>query len=177
MAKKLTPKQELFCREYLVSLDAKAAYLKVYKCSEAAADSNATRLMGHDGCKAFIAQLQKPMIKKLEVKADFVLQELMHMAGFDIAEAYNKDGSLKNIHDMPVEIRKCIKSVETIEVYEGSGADRIYIGDTKKIHFWPKDKALEMLGRHKKLFTDLLEIKDSSKLAERLGRARDRVKK
>lgn len=46
--------------------------------------------------------------------------------------------------------------------------------DGVEIKMHPKDKALEMLGRHLKLFTDKVEVHDTFDLARRLREARER---
>ena len=171
----LKEKHEQFCREYIVDLNATQAYLRVYKSSsEKAANKNATRLMVNDGVQKRIQELANERADRTEVNADTVLKGLLEIATTDIAEAFNEDGTLKPIHEIPIEVRKAISSIEVNELFEGFGKERTQIGLTKKIKFWDKVRSLENLGRHLKLFTDKLEVTDMS-LADEIRKARLRV--
>lgn len=55
-----------------------------------------------------------------------------------------------------------------------AGVKRTKDGIEIKVH--PKEKALEMLGRHLKLFTDVVEHKGLEGLSDRLAKARERAK-
>ena len=61
------------------------------------------------------------------------------------------------IHEIPEEIRRAISGLETFEEFEGFGKDREKIGDTKKLKFWDKPRALELLGKHLGLFVDKVD--------------------
>lgn len=174
----LNERQKLFVEEYLVSLNGRQAYQKAYgkKAKPESADTAAWNLLSRPHVQEYIRQKQEKKLQKIEIKAETVLGELLKIATSDIGQAYNEDGSLKHVKDMPEEIRKSVSGVESLEVYEGSGQDRVYIGDTKKLKLWDKTKALEMLGRHLKLYTDVVEHKGTINLAERLSQARKRKK-
>lgn len=78
----------------------------------------------------------------------------------------------------------------------GDGVGRVVIADTRnltpaarsvfsgvkhgkhgiEITFHSKEKSLEMIGRHLKLFTDVLEVKDTTAISSRMKAARDRAK-
>lgn len=151
---KLTPKQERFCREYAIDCNATQAAIRA-GYSEKTADNNAHRLMGNEGIKAKIAELQGKTAKKLEITSEFVLGELLKLATVDLSKAYDENGNLKQIHDIPEDVRKAIAGVETY--YERSGKDEEGNPDmctVKKIKFWDKTKALQMLGQHLKLFAE-----------------------
>ena len=68
---------------------------------------------------------------------------------------------------MPEALRLAISSIEVFEEFEGSGKDRVYIGDTKKLKIWDKVKALELLGKHLKLFTEKLELSGKVELGRK----------
>ena len=60
------------------------------------------------------------------------------------------------MNEWPDAIAACVASVEVEELFEweGEGDDRkkTHIGYTKKVKFWDKNKSLDMIGRHLKLF-------------------------
>lgn len=100
--------------------------------------------------KEFEARQQRTFIT-----ADRVLLELYHMATVDPYEAYKDDGGLKDVKDMPEELRRAIAGIEVDEIwdteYGEDGRRKVQIGVTKKIKFWDKNKAAEMLAKHLKL--------------------------
>lgn len=158
MSKPLTDRQEMFCLEYIVDLNAtKAAIRAGY--SERSARQEASRLMTNDDISSRIQELMDERAKKVEVTSAHVLSELLKLAMVDIAGAYDENGNLKQIHDIPEEVRKAIAGVETY--YERVGTDEDGNPDlctVKKVKFWDKPKSLELLGKHLKLFTEKHEV-------------------
>ncbi len=150
----LTLKQRRFVEEYLV-------------------DGNATRAARDAGYSAKTAEtqgyenLRKPQIagaiqaaeaartERLKLTADLVLIRLAELASVDLGEAFDDAGNLKPIKDIPVEVRRAMAGVEVVEIV---GRDGEVIGHTKKIKFWDKPKALELIGKSHKLFTDKLQV-------------------
>jgi hypothetical protein len=55
-------------------------------------------------------------------------------------------------------VRRAIAGVEVTEEFEGRGAERKSVGFTKKVRFWEKTKALELLGKHLGIFKDRVEL-------------------
>jgi hypothetical protein len=85
-------------------------------------------------------------------------------------------GSFTRSTTSPPEIRKCIKSIKVFEEFDGVGRDREKIGEVVEVTFWDKVKSNELLGKHLGIWKDVLEFKDGNGRAERLARARARVK-
>lgn len=169
----LTPQQEEFCRQYVITLSIKQALLAAGYAAEAT-QSQGSRLMKDPRIAEFIQKLMDERSERTAITADRVLEKIWALADFDLADAYDNKGRLKSVHDMPVELRKAIAGIEVFEEYEGTGNDRIYVGDTKKVKLFDRLKALELMGRHLKLFTDKVEVDVSSALADRLAKARKR---
>lgn len=72
----LTDKQELFVREYLVDLNASAAYLRAgYKCKENVARVNASRLLTNANIQKAIDKQQQKRANKVEIDVDWVLKK------------------------------------------------------------------------------------------------------
>lgn len=180
MSKKpVEEKQRRFIEEFLKDRNAtKAAERAGY--SKKTARNQGSRLLAKDDIWSAIQKKLEAQLQRVSVDADAVLLELARIAQCDISKAFNEDGSLKPLHDIPVDVRRAIAGVETVEVL-GSGGDDGEEGEgkralvqTKKLKFWNKNEALQTLARHFKLLTDRVEIHDSRKLAERLRKARER---
>jgi phage terminase small subunit len=157
MAMALTPKQAAFVREYLVDLNqTKAAERAGYPSKSAA--TQGSRLFRNVQVRAEIDKALSRRAARVEVTADEVLRELKRIGLSDIRQAYTEGGRLKGIHEMPEDVARAIGGVETEELFEGEGRDRERAGDTVKVKFWPKVQALELLGKHLKMFTDKTEV-------------------
>jgi phage terminase small subunit len=89
---------------------------------------------------------------KTEISASEVLRECTRIALADPLGAFNDDGTLKRIQDIPIDLRHTICSFEVDELWDGTGKDKTKIGEVKKIKFWSKDKQIEHLLRYKGLF-------------------------
>lgn len=158
--KKLTPKQSIFCKEYLIDLNATQAAIRA----------------GYSAKTAFsigIENLRKPLIKKfideeiskreqrLEISADKVLQEIAKLAYANMADYVNilNDGTA--VLDFSVLTRDQAAAIQEITVDEYLDRSIEEDGErVKKIKFKLSDKrgSLELLGRHLKLFTDKKEF-------------------
>lgn len=145
----LTAKQRAFCREYIVDLNATQAAIRA-GYSEGGARQIASENLAKPNIQDEVQRLMDARSQRVEVTADMVLRELLGIATVDLSEAFDEFGALKPIKDIPKQVRKAIAGVETLQV--GDGASTV-----KKVRFWDKNKSLEMLGRHLKLFVDRTE--------------------
>lgn len=172
----LNPKQELFCHEYLKDRNATRAYIRAGYAIEGAQQS-ATRLLSNVFIRARVNDLIKEQLDNLKVDAHFVLRQLLNTATIDISDAYDEDGNLLPISEMPEPLRKAIIQIETEELFDGKGAEREKIGTAKTIKIESRQRALELLGKHLKMFTDVHEIPGLEGLAEQIQAARKRADK
>lgn len=147
----LEPKQERFCREYVKDLNAERAALKA-GYSKKTARHKAAGMLAQVGIKNYIDKIQKKVNDKLDITTERIRKELYLIATCDIAEAFDENGNLKPIHDIPEGIRRAIASIEVNE--EIRKEDNEIIGFTKKIKFWSKPDCLEMLGKHLGFFLE-----------------------
>lgn len=164
--KELTAQQEQFCQEYINGgfNGYKAAVKAGY--SEKGARVAASRLLTYDNISRRIADLMKTRATKLEITADLVLSEILKLASVDLGKAYDSKGNLLPIHEIPEDVRKAMAGVKVFEEFDGVGRDRIKVGEVREVKFWDKTKALELLGKHLKLFTDKIEHSGKITLAE-----------
>lgn len=146
----LTARQELFVAEYLKDLNATQAAIRAGYSKDTAGSIGSENLTKPE-IQVAIGEAAAKRLEKVDVSAALILRELLALATVDTAAAYDEDGNLKNIHDIPLNVRKAIAGVETQTSASG-------MTTVKKLKFWPRDRALEMLGRHVNLFRDSLAI-------------------
>ena len=162
----MTLQQQQFCDEYLIDFNATQAAIRAgYK--ENTAYSQGQRLLKNVEVREYMQKRMKKREKRTEITQDMVVNELAKIAFLDISKLYDENGMLKKIQDIDKDSVKAISSLETLEEYSGYGEDREKIGDTRKVRLLDKTKALELLGKHLGLFTDIkLNITNSDKLKD-----------
>jgi len=144
----LTIKQEAFCQAYIRLGDKSAAYREAYSTSRMkneTVNNNAYKLLLNNEITTRIDFLRDDMQKRNKVEIDELLIALAGMVRFDVAELYNENGSLKNIHEMSLSARQMITQLDTFEAYDKNG-DKL--GETRKIRTIPKLDAIEKLMKH-----------------------------
>jgi phage terminase small subunit len=173
---KIPDREIAFAKEFLLDLNAtKAAERAGY--SKKSARSMGSQLMAKERVRELIQAEMNERSKRTQIDADKVLDRLDKIGDVDIAQAFDSKGYLLCIHDIPPEVRRCIKGIDVFEEFEGVGKDRIQVGVVRKISFWDKVKANELIGKHLKLWVDRLEVEDGEGRAERIQRARERALK
>ena len=172
----LTPKQSLFVKEYLVDLNATQAAIRA-GYSAKTASSIGEQLFRKIEIRAAVDSAMKKRVQKTEFNADRVLKEIERVATVDPISLFNEDGTMKQISDIPEDVRRAIASVEVIETFEWEGEGkqrkRVWTGYIKKVKLVPKNESLNMAGRHFKMFTDVLDV-NVNDLASALDKAKAR---
>lgn len=102
-------------------------------------------------------RLAKAMTDRTEWIIESVLHEVREIALADIRLCYAPDGSLKSPHEWPDAIAKAVSSVEIDEIFDGYGEDRQLVGHSKKLKLWDKLKAIELVGKNVRIFTERVE--------------------
>ena len=168
---KLTPKQEMFCREYLIDLNATQAAIRA-GYSEKTANRIATENLSKPVIKNYIEHLKAKRQEALDVDATYVLKRLIDIDQMDARDILNDDGSVKPIFDWPDVWRQSISGVDLMEIPNGEDTSSII----KKIKWPDKVKNLELLGKHVDVgaFKDRLEVSGNLGLSERMKKARER---
>lgn len=172
----LTPKKRLFAREYLRDLNATQAAIRA-GYSKASAHAQGHDLLKEPEVDDLVETLRAQREMRVDVKVDDVLRELIALASLDVSEAFDEHGALLPIHEIPLDVRKAIAGFEVEEISAGGGEERAVIGTLRKVKFVSKEKALELLGRHLKMFTDKFEVKVDGSFAELLKKARERAQR
>lgn len=149
MSLKLTPKQKLFCKYYLISLNATDAAIKA-GYSKKTANRIGTENLSKPVIREYLESQMKKREQKLEITADKVIAEIAKLAfanTTDILEITDHGVVIKDLTKLDT---SCISSAE--EVFDKEG---MRLGVKIKLH--DKTKNLELLGRHLGLFKDKIE--------------------
>lgn len=152
---------EMFCQEYIIDFCGKDAAIRAgYTATNAS--QVASKLISLPRIKNRIDELVKKRSERVRISADRIVQELEYMAMFDPKDLAGIT-SQAEIKELPESIRRAI----------------VGWSYNKEGHFiikMAKEKAIELLGRHHKLFTDSVEINDKTGLAARLEKAKQAKK-
>lgn len=97
-----------------------------------------------------------------------LLDELRKIGTVDIRQAYNDDGALRDMRDMPAEVAACIVGVETLEEWSGKGESRELIGYTRKVKFSDKIRGIELLMKNLGMLIDRKEWNMGKETLEQL---------
>jgi hypothetical protein len=104
----------------------------------------------------------KALNDREEWSKERILQELRTIGLVDIRDLINEEGGLRPKSEWPEEVSRSISSIEITELREdGEG-----IGEVKKIRLNDKIKALELVGKNLRLFTDKVELSGQVTLAD-----------
>ena len=141
--KALTERDRAFVAEYLKDHNASAAYVRAGYAGKNA-NVNGPRMLAKAGIASEIEKGIKRVEENAELTASRVLKRLMAIAEADIRQAFNDDGTLKPISEIPDSLVTAIAGIESDDAK----------GDVKKIKMWDKVRALELLGKHLKLFDE-----------------------
>lgn len=124
----LTDKQERFCNEYLIDLNATQAAIRS-GYSELTARTIGSENLTKLDIQERISELQKEISERNKITIDECVSTLAKMARFDISDLYNEDGTLKPIHEIDKDARLSIESIESDEII----IDQKKIGNSNKI--------------------------------------------
>ena len=150
MAKKLTPKQDLFCREYLKDLNASQAAIRAGYSKKTSPKIGFENLQKPE-IKKKIDKLKEKRAKKADFGAQEVLAELKKLATSNLGDFFDESGYLKSWGDLTRDQTACLESVD-FKHFSKKGDDRLNISQAHKLKFWSKLKALELYGSHLSLF-------------------------
>lgn len=172
---KLTAKQQRFCDEYLIDLNATQAAIRA-GYSKKTARAQGQRMLTNVDIETHISELIRSREERTEITQDSVLRELALIAfakASDYAKVVEKDAMVEVEGNMipvldengnPVKYR----TVEPILTDELTEDQKKAIAVIKKgrdgfeIKPYSKIQALELLGRHLGMFTDKVEVKNTT---------------
>lgn len=153
--KPLTPRELRFVEAYVGGMPAGRAYEAAgYKARGDSADSNALRLLGKEKVVAAVESHRSNAVAKIELTAERWARELAHLAFSDVRKLFGPNGRLKSIHELD---DATAAAVASLEVIEDPGSRNRAPTVTSKIKIGDKIKALELLGKYLRLYTDHVE--------------------
>lgn len=103
------------------------------------------------------------------------LKQYNALSTLDIRELYGESGELKPMKDWPESAALAIAGVETFEQFEIVGGVRESVGELKRVKTYDKNKSLEALGKHIRMFADVLEVRGEISIKSALDEAEARV--
>ncbi len=101
----LTPKQQLFCDEYLVDMNATAAAIRAGYSKTTALNG---QLMTLPKVKIYLKSRTEQVSGKLKVTHEMVMDELRKIAFADMGAYFGVDGRIKPLHEVDADARAAI---------------------------------------------------------------------
>jgi phage terminase small subunit len=150
----LSERQRMFCKEYMIDLNATAAYIRA-GYSPNGAKVSASNLLTNTNVIDCLNELMTERSIRTQINADYVLTNIKEIG------------------------ERCMQK-SPLNEYSQEKKGYIPIMDEEGRSVWQFDasnalKAQEMLGKHLRLFTDRVEIELGDSLAEDIRKARERV--
>lgn len=160
--KKLSAKQERFCQEYLVDLNATQAAIR------AGYSKKTAYMIGHENLKKpkiqeRISRAMKKREERTEITQDRVLQELALVGFSDLRNYIDIDentGAIKarGFDQMPKETSRALESIQEDRVIkEDANGEQVTVYDKVKFKTHSKIRALELLGKHLDMFIEKVD--------------------
>ena len=154
----LNAKQEMFCREYIVDLNATQAAIRA-GYSEKTANNQVGRLLVNVGIQARIEELKAARNEDVKIDANYVLKRLVEIDSMDVLDILMPDGSVKAVAEWPKVWRTTLSGIDVMEMQSGDTAAIL-----KKIKWPDKVKNLELIGKH--INVGAFEIKQRISVSE-----------
>ncbi|MCI4026482.1 terminase small subunit [Citrobacter portucalensis] len=187
--KPLTAMQEAYAQEYTKCPENQTQAAINAGFSPNTAAVKASVMMRDERIQKRIAELMEERNKRLRVSADYVLLRLVEIDQMDVLDILNEDGSMKPISSWPKVWRTSLSALDiaTIKTTQASlqkdnGEADLSVEDVehilKKIKWPDKVKNLELIGKHVDVnaFKERLEVSGTVTIADRMAKARRRVK-
>jgi hemerythrin len=162
----LTPKQERFAQLVVIhGKKQKVAYRKAFEnttMSDADVDTQASHLMRHPKVAARVEQLRAMAEAKIEATVMNIGKALARIAFLDLRDCFDDNGNLLPPHELPEGVAVALDGIDVVEntnTVSVSKAGEVASNEveyTKKVRF-SRVKALEMLGKWKKMFVEQIE--------------------
>ncbi|EAY3635145.1 terminase small subunit [Salmonella enterica] len=175
--KPLTAMQESYAQEYTKCPENQTQAAINAGFSPNTAAVKASVMMRDERIQKRIAELMEERNKRLRVSADYVLLRLVEIDQMDVIDILNDDGTLKPIREWPKIWRTTLSGFDlssTIMNMDETSIETIL----KKIKWPDKVKNLELIGKHVDVnaFKERLEVSGTVTIADRMAKARRRVK-
>lgn len=170
----LTPFHKLFILEYLIDLNATAAYIRAGG-DPFRAEALASKLLrnGHIVARHVKIALAE-RAARVGISADRVIREWGRMAFGDVRNVLREDGSLKNPHEYTEDDAAMIKGVKTRRIVELDADGKMQQAEITEITFIDRLSATNAVAKHLGMLNDKLDITVTS-VATRMEEAMRRT--
>lgn len=180
----LTAKERRFVEEYALHRNgARAARAAGFAARSARV--TASRLLAKANVREALCEIDAELAERSRMTREEVLEYTARVAKFDPLRMYDERGQLLPVHRMPADVRTAIASLEEDELQDRTASAQLAFAlldadgrpvpvavRSRKIKFYDRLKALDMLGRHHKLWADELNLNLSDELLERMAEVR-----
>lgn len=132
----MNKKQRQFANEYLVDRNGSKAVIRAGYAKKHA-DSMASRLLAKPDIKAYVNKKLKDLEDKTQLTAELVREKVLALLLFDLRDAFNTDGTMKEVSSLPDGIAVAITGIEVDDSN----------GDVKKLRFTDRIRAAELAAK------------------------------
>jgi hypothetical protein len=162
----LTTQQERFAQLIVIhGAKQRTAYRKAYDAKnmlDITVDAEASKLVRHPKVSVRIEELRAMAEARLETTVANIGKALARIAFLDLRDCFDETGNLLPPHELPEGVAVALDGIDVVENTNTVSVDKE--GDvasneveyTKKVRF-SRIKALEMLGKWKKMFVEQVE--------------------
>lgn len=177
--KPISAMMEAYCQSYVKMPENQRQAAIDAGFSPNTAAAKASVMMRDERIQKRIAELMEERNKRSRISADYVLMRLKEIDELDLGDIMDDELSLKPLSTWPKAWRQFLSGVKVAELFEGKGDEKKIIGVLKSIKWPDKVKNLELIGKHVDVnaFKERVEVSGTVTIADRMARARDRVKK
>jgi Terminase small subunit len=178
---KLNERHEAYCLLRVAGRTQTDAYMEAgYTCkSRDTGRKEASKLEQDPLIASRLKVLWAEKFKVLHMDADEILARTAMIARSDARSLFDERGNMRPLHELTPEEAAAIAGVETLEEFDGTGKDRVKVGDVRKVRLRDPMPALRLLAEHKKLVKAPEEGLNAlaGAIADRLKAARERKRK
>lgn len=160
----LTTKQEKFAQLVAEGKTYADAYQGAYNVGEKTTKNSiyvkSSRLMDEAKIQLRVHELKQEVLERNKATLDEVLTEMAKWLRFDPIKLFNDDFSIKQIDELPEDVRKCIASFEVLESFSGTGEKRKVTGQIKKVKLIDKRATADMFMKRFGAYITKLSFED-----------------
>ncbi|MCV5708174.1 terminase small subunit [Escherichia coli] len=177
--KPLTAMQEAYAQEYTKCPENHTQAAINAGFSHKTAAVKASVMMRDERIQKRIAELMEERNKRLRVSADYVLLRLVEIDQMDVIDILDDEGGLKPVSQWPKVWRTSLSAMDINRIrMAGKDGDDDIESTLQKVKWPDKVKNLELIGKHVDVnaFKERLEVSGTVTIADRMAKARRRVK-
>jgi len=163
--KRIAPRRRVFADQYLVDLNASAAYKRAgYKAkNDRVAEVEASRLLRDPEVARLIAEGMKARERRTHITQDQVLQELAALAMSDLRYfAIVEDGNVKLADGAPDIAMRAASSIKKRVRYDEEGNRTV----ETEIKLWDKPGSLRTVAQHLGMLVEKVDVTTKGKALE-----------